>query len=54
MPVGLSRDCCRRECDVKPSSSDLRIWGVGTSRTLRPHWALAELGLEYESREVLP
>lgn len=35
-------------------SPGLRIWGVGTSRTMRPHWALAELGLEYETREILP
>ncbi|MFP6623218.1 MAG: glutathione S-transferase family protein [Myxococcota bacterium] len=39
---------------MTPNSSDLRIWGVGTSRTLRPHWALAELGLAYETREILP
>lgn len=32
----------------------LRVWGVGTPRTLRPHWLLAELGLPYESREILP
>ena len=28
------------------------VWGVGTSRTIRAHWALAELGLEYETRPV--
>ncbi|MFP6639348.1 MAG: glutathione S-transferase family protein, partial [Myxococcota bacterium] len=39
---------------MTPVSSLLRIWGVGTSRTMRPHWALAELGLEYETREILP
>lgn len=32
----------------------LRVWGIGTSRTIRPHWALAELGLEYETREIIP
>lgn len=32
----------------------LRVWGIGTARTLRAHWALAELGLRYESRPVLP
>lgn len=32
----------------------LRVWGVGTPRTLRPHWLLAELGLPYQSREILP
>jgi glutathione S-transferase len=30
------------------------LWGVGTSRTLRAHWALHELGLEYECRPILP
>jgi hypothetical protein len=39
---------------VKPSSSELRVWGVGTPRTMHPHWVLAELGLDYETREVLP
>lgn len=32
----------------------LCVWGIGTSRTMRPHWMLAELGLEYETREILP
>jgi len=27
---------------------DLTIWGVGSSRTMRVHWMLLELGLEYE------
>lgn len=30
------------------------LWGVGTSRTIRPHWALHELGLEFELRPILP
>lgn len=29
-------------------SHDLTVWGVGTSRTMRVHWMLLELGLEYE------
>jgi len=29
-------------------SHDLTVWGVGTSRTMRAHWMLSELGLEYE------
>jgi glutathione S-transferase len=29
-------------------SQDLTVWGVGTSRTMRAHWMLLELGLEYE------
>jgi glutathione S-transferase len=28
------------------------LWGVGTSRTLRAHWMLAELGLSYERRPI--
>ena len=32
----------------------LVLWGVGTGRALRAHWALAELGLEYESRPIQP
>jgi glutathione S-transferase len=31
----------------------LVLWGVGTSRTLRAHWALHELGLDYEYRPIL-
>ncbi len=30
------------------------LWGVGTSRTIRPHWALHELGLEFDLRPILP
>ncbi|MFP6655884.1 MAG: glutathione S-transferase family protein [Myxococcota bacterium] len=30
-----------------------RLWGIGTPRTLRPHWMLAELGLSYETREII-
>src|SRR6516162_1106318 len=32
----------------------LVLWGVGTSRTLRAHWALHEVGLDYECRPILP
>jgi glutathione S-transferase len=32
----------------------LVLWGVGTPRTLRAHWALHELGLEYDCRPILP
>jgi glutathione S-transferase len=31
----------------------LVLWGVGTSRTLRAHWALHEFGLDYESKPIL-
>ena len=30
----------------------LTLWGVGTSRTVRAHWAMAELGLAYETRAI--
>jgi glutathione S-transferase len=30
------------------------LWGVGTSRTIRAHWALHELGLDYDLRPILP
>ncbi len=32
----------------------LLLWGVGTSRTLRAHWALHELSLDYELRAIEP
>ncbi len=35
------------------SARRLVLWGVGTSRTLRAHWALHELGLDYEIRPIL-
>jgi glutathione S-transferase len=28
------------------------LWGAGTARTLRAHWMLHELGLEYETRPI--
>lgn len=31
---------------------DLVLWGAGTTRTLRPHWVLHELGLDYEKRLI--
>jgi len=30
----------------------LVVWGVGTSRTMRVHWLLHELGLDYETRRI--
>lgn len=35
-------------------SSGLILWGVTTSRTLRAHWALAELDLPYKRRPIRP
>ena len=29
------------------------VWGIGTPRTLRPHWALSELGLDYDCKTIL-
>jgi glutathione S-transferase len=31
---------------------DLTVWGVGTPRTMRVHWMLLELGLDYECHPV--
>ena len=30
------------------------LWGVGTTRTMRPHWALHELSLSYETEAIGP
>ena len=35
-------------------SDDLVLWGVGTARTIRPHWALFELDLPYTRRPIGP
>jgi len=32
----------------------LIVWGVGTTRTMRAHWMLHELGLAYETMRILP
>jgi glutathione S-transferase len=34
--------------------NNLTLWGVGTSRTMRPHWMLLELGLDYEFHPIQP
>ena len=31
-----------------------RVWGIGSPRTLRAHWMLLELGLDYETRAIIP
>ena len=33
-------------------ANDLTLWGVGTSRTLRAHWMMLELGLEYRFHPI--
>jgi glutathione S-transferase len=33
-------------------SPDVTVWGVGTSRTMRAHWMLEELGLAYECHPI--
>jgi glutathione S-transferase len=33
-------------------SHNLTLFGVGTSRTMRAHWMLVELGLDYETRSI--
>lgn len=30
----------------------LVVWGVGTTRTMRVHWLLHELGIEYETKRI--
>ena len=35
-------------------SDGLVLWGVGTARTIRPHWALMELELPYTKRPIGP
>ena len=37
---------------IQPSDNTLVIFGAGTSRTLRVHWAAAELELNYECRAI--
>ena len=39
---------------MKSALRPIRVWGVGTPRTMRPHWILSELDLEYEVEGVLP
>ncbi len=34
------------------SQDDLTVWGIGTTRTMRVHWMLLELGLEYECHPI--
>ena len=36
------------------AAPDLTLWGVGTSRTVRPHWALHELGIAYQTKPISP
>ena len=40
--------------DEQTTASPRVLWGCSTSRTLRAHWALAELGLDYEHRPIGP
>ena len=32
--------------------NDITVWGIGTPRTMRVHWMLAELGLAYDCRPI--
>src|SRR5437763_12517983 len=38
--------------DAMAPSTGLILWGAGTSRTIRPHWAMHELGLSYASLPI--
>src|SRR5271168_2986378 len=33
-------------------ANDLTLWGAGTFRTIRPHWMLLELGLDYQFHPI--
>ena len=44
----------RGEMVTWPTAPDLTLWGVGTIRTIRPHWAMHELGLTYKSKPIGP
>src|SRR6266568_4792018 len=39
---------------VMSATPDLTLWGVGTSRTIRAHWAMHELGLSYKVKPIGP
>jgi len=39
---------------VMAAAPNLVLWGVGTSRTVRAHWAMHELGLAYVTRAIGP
>ena len=39
---------------TEPAATRRVLWGIGTSRTIRAHWALQELGLAYETRPLIP
>lgn len=41
-----------RQSERAERHEDIVVWGVGTTRTMRVHWALHELGLEYETRAI--
>jgi glutathione S-transferase len=36
----------------RPADVSLALWGVGTTRALRAHWMLAELGVPYISHRI--
>ncbi|MCK1358532.1 glutathione S-transferase family protein [Bradyrhizobium sp. 199] len=36
------------------ATPDLTLWGAGTSRTVRAHWAMHELGLSYQVKPIGP
>ena len=33
-------------------NTQLVLWGIGTPRTMRAHWALHELSLDYDARVI--
>jgi glutathione S-transferase len=46
--------CVLRSKNGEGMSRTLTLWGVGTSRTIRAHWAMHELDLDYTCNPILP
>lgn len=38
----------------RQATPHLILWGAGTTRTIRPHWTLQEIGMDYEKRLIGP
>jgi glutathione S-transferase len=62
LPAGLTERTMDRVTMPKPKVSQAAdvpgaaqvpvLWGVGTTRTMRPHWAFHELDLDFECRPI--
>ncbi len=38
---------------MREPKSEIVVWGIGTPRTLRVHWCLHELGLDYQTEPIV-